>query len=179
MKAALAVFVAVGALACSDASQVPTAPVIGQATLANGENGQISVSGSGHFTATGEDEGFRTFSFHANRDSDGSTSGRFVAHSRQNDPDNSIKGDVVCVTVINNRAWMVGLVTESTAPTAPVGTYTRFRVADNGEGGNSAPDQISLMEVGVVGFPPYCFTVPERPALVDIEAGNVQVRGGN
>jgi hypothetical protein len=175
MKTAMAVLIAVGALACG--SSDATAPSLtGEVRLADGGNGKIAVSGSGHLTAVGADTDWRTFSFHAKADEDGSNaSGSFQSQSRQNDPDNYIKGDIVCVAVVGNQAWMVGVVTSSTAPTAPVGTFTRFRVIDNGEGSGSPPDQISLLNVGFLVPPPYCFNKPDAPALFDIEAGNVQI----
>jgi hypothetical protein len=106
---------------------------------------------------------------------DGAVQGNFQVQSRQNNPDTYIHGTVLCLTVVGNQAWMVGLVTASDGETSPAGTFTRWRVVDNGEGTNTPPDQISLMEVGILTFPPYCTTLPERPVLRDIEAGNIQI----
>jgi len=175
MKGPVSVLAAILALTSCDGSQMTTSAELPAANLEN-EASVVRASGSGHMTVTGADTDWRSFSFHATGRPDGTADGRFQLQPRQNDPDHKILGDIVCVTVVGNKAWMVGRVTESDSPNSPVGTFTRFRVADNGEGEGSPPDQISLMEVGVIDPPPYCVLVPERPELRDIEAGNIQVR---
>jgi hypothetical protein len=173
MKGSMAVMAAVLALAACDGA--PLATSAGEVMLETDGDGRIMVTGSGHITATGADTDWRTFTFHARVRLDGSTDGSFQVQTRQTDPENTLLGEILCVAVVGNQAWMVGMVTTSDSPTAAPGTFTRFRVVDNGEGTEGPPDQVSLMEVGLLTPPPYCINRPAAPALFDVEAGNVQI----
>ncbi len=133
-----------------------------------------SVTGSGHFTSGGE---FRTFAFNAVRRADGTVTGEYQGHNRAADV--HWHGNVTCFTVIGNQAWIGGTTETSSDPNLIVpGTQSGFRVADNGEGRNTPPDQISLQFINAgAGFAnAYCGAAPPAPALNDVQAGNIQVR---
>ena len=58
-------------------------------------------------------------------------------------------GDVTCMNVYDgNRAKIGGLITESSDPTIPVGSYGWFQVFDNGRGAKAPPDRSSLVGFG-------------------------------
>ena len=142
--------------------------------LAKGGGGAVVVSGSGHLTFTQATTDWRSFSFHVVIDEDGAARGRYQLHARQSLLESVHHGDIVCATVVGNAAWMVGVNTKSTNPGAPPGTYTTWRVIDNGEGAGDPPDEISLMGVGIINPPPFCVNLPGTPVF-PIEAGNIQI----
>jgi len=112
----------------------------------------------------------RHFAFHANTKPNGSTEGSGVL--TYNGAEIQIKFNIDCLSVAANIATMSGNVTSSTLDTWPVGTPVAFRVADNGEGSGSNPDQITLLQQS----PGYdCLTWPGLP-FNDVESGNIQVK---
>ncbi|HET6760510.1 MAG TPA: hypothetical protein VFH13_00340 [Gemmatimonadaceae bacterium] len=146
----------------------PTAP-----SLSQGSGPVVqSATGAGHFTVGGE---LRTFSFTALKYADGTVQGEYQLLSRLTGA--KIHGDVVCLSVVGNQAWIGGS-QEHGSDGFPPGLENGFRVADNGEGANDPPDQMSLMFVNAgPGFAQfYCNVRPPAPALNPIEAGNIQVR---
>ena len=132
-----------------------------------------SARGAGHFTVGGE---WRTFSFVALKYADGTVQGEYELFSRLTG--NRIHGDVTCLSVSGNLAWIGGVQEHSNNEAFPPGGENAFRVADNGEGAKDPPDEMSLMSVnGPPGFAQaYCNGRPPFPALNPIEAGNIQVR---
>lgn len=126
-----------------------------------------SVTGSGHWTINGE---LRTFAFHAIANDDGTAKGTFELHNRALDA--RLHGRVTCLTTFANQAWFGGVIENSTGA---VGEAI-WRVKDNGEGEDAAPDQISLLfstpTEGTAAR--YCLIRPLTP-LNTIESGNVQV----
>jgi hypothetical protein len=130
-----------------------------------------SASGHGNLTIAGE---LRTFSFTAVTHKDGSVTGEAQLDNRAQGVKLHLAID--CLKVVGNTATVSGTVTEVSGPTViQVGWKSVFRVTDNGEGGKSAPDTISL----VFSFAPPAFidchsnfSVPMMP----IEGGNIQVR---
>jgi hypothetical protein len=148
----------------------PTAP-----PLFNQGSGPVvqSATGAGHFTVAGE---LRTFSFTALRYADGTVQGEYELFSRLTGT--RIHGDVTCLSVRGNQAWIGGRQEQSNNPTILPGGENGFNVADNGEGANSPPDQMSLMFVnGPPGFAQaYCTAMAPAPPPNPIEAGNIQVR---
>lgn len=129
------------------------------------------VTGSGHLTRSTEPVGlWRTFSFTARRYADGSVKGTFEGHDHGW---TYVKGSITCFTIDGNQAW-VYCVIEKSDPEY-VGSQRVFRVVDNGEGANAPPDQISLLSVDQ-GYS--CSALYGFPLVYDIEAGNIQVKGG-
>ncbi len=125
------------------------------------------VTGSGHFTRGGQ---LRTFSFSAVKRADGTVTGEWQRFARAAGA--KAHGDVTCFTVAGNQAWLGGVVERTTTIPGEVG----WTVIDNGEGANSAPDQISLQNVGGgPGFADaFCGAQPPR-TMFDIEKGNIQI----
>jgi hypothetical protein len=132
-----------------------------------------SATGSGHFTTAGE---LRTFSFSAVKRGTGTVTGQFELFARSAGV--RVHGDVICLQVVGNRAWMGGVIRQTSDPArARAGTETAWRVGDNGEGRAAPPDQTSLM---LVNQPPgfaqsYCRALAPTP-MTQIEKGNIQVR---
>jgi len=151
--------VAVSALLLTGGSGVANAQVVASAT----GSGQIHVSGD-----------FRNFTFNAETDSSGVTTGQTEAFSRS--AGLRWHGTIDCLNVVGNVATMSGVVTDISPVTPPffvVGSHIIFQVIDNGEGANPPPDLISLTffngttDTGCVGFGVF--------ATIPVEHGNVQV----
>jgi len=133
-----------------------------------------SATGSGQIHVSGD---LRTFTFNAQTDSSGTTTGQTQAISRAG----GIKwhGTLNCLSVVGNVATMSGVVTDISPATPPffvVGSPILFQVIDNGEGSNPPPDLISL--TFFFGTPPG--TTCTAPGLgvfatIPVEHGNVQV----
>jgi hypothetical protein len=132
-----------------------------------------SATGSGQFQVSGN---LRTFTFNANTDSSGVTTGQTQGNNRNA----GVKwhGRLTCLNVVGNVATMSGVVTDITPGLGDpflVGNFIQFQVIDMGEGNNAPPDLISL----TLFFPrgstdPGC-TVPQITATIPITQGNVQV----
>jgi hypothetical protein len=132
-----------------------------------------SATGSGHFRVSGD---LRTFTFNANRDSSGVTTGQTQGKNRNLD----IKwhGKITCLNVVGNVATMSGVVTDITPGLGDpflVGNFIQFQVIDMGEGSNAPPDLISLTLFFPVGTTDPGCTVPQITATIPILDGNVQV----
>lgn len=150
---------------CGDtAVELPSADVV--PAFAVGGSGPM-VSGSGHRVDDRQGgTGFRNFSFTAH-----SGGGQYEVTNRTFDV--RLHGTVECVSVVGNRAWFAGTVTQSNFPNIPVGVVRAFYVVDNGEGEGSPPDQIAN-SLTVGSAQAWCSALPPRP-LFDIEQGNIQV----
>ena len=133
-----------------------------------------SATGAGHFTAGGE---LRTFSFTALKYADGTVQGQYELFSRVSQT--RIHGDVTCLSIVGNHAWVGGIQDHSIDAVAfPPGGENGFQTVDNGEGADDPPDLLSLMFInGPPGFAQaYCDAQVNAPPLTPIEGGNIQVR---
>lgn len=129
-----------------------------------------SATGNGELTAfCGQT---RTFSFAAQKDASGNTIGEaqlvnhcngIISHSLIN-----------CLSVSGNVATLSGTITSSNAG-GLVGLDVWFRVADNGEGSGTPPDQMTLALTSDPGTGPTC-SEDVSLALRPILSGNIQVR---
>jgi hypothetical protein len=133
-----------------------------------------SATGSGHIQVSGD---LRTFTFNANTDSSGVTTGQTQGKNRNA----GIKwhGTITCLNVIGNVATMSGVLTDVTPGLGDpflVGNFIQFQVTDMGEGNNAPPDLISLTLFFPTGTPDPGCTVPQITATIPILDGNVQVR---
>ena len=127
-----------------------------------------SANGQGSLTLAGDQQ--RRFSFHANTMPDGSVKGSAVITYTGGVLKDKL--DINCMTVTGNQAEMSGIITDATNP-ALIGTGFYFRVRDNGEGTNTAADEITLVFVNLApGFP----CVGGHGILQPIEGGNIQVK---
>jgi hypothetical protein len=132
-----------------------------------------SATGSGQFHVSGD---LRTFTFNANRDSSGNTTGQTQGFNRNA----GIKwhGTINCINVVGNVATMSGVITDVTPGLGDpflVGNFILFQVIDNGEGSNPPPDLISLTFFFPAGSPDPGCTGFGIFATIPIEHGNVQV----
>jgi hypothetical protein len=132
-----------------------------------------SATGSGHFHVSGS---LRTFTFNANTDSSGVTTGQTQADNRSA----GIKwhGTLNCLNVVGNVATMAGVITDITPGLGDpflVGNFIVFQVIDNGEGSNAPADLISLTFFFPAGSPNPGCTGFGVFATIPVEHGNVQV----
>ena len=132
-----------------------------------------SATGSGHFRVSGD---LRTFTFNANKDDAGVTTGQTQGHNRNA----GIKwhGTLTCLNVVGNVATMSGVVTDITPGLGDpflVGNFIQFQVIDMGEGNNAPPDLISLTLFFPTGSADPGCTVPQIAATIPILDGSVTV----
>ena len=135
---------------------------------------RVTQAASGHANLTQGGE-LRTLSFAAIRHADGRVSGQWELNNRANDT--RLHGSVTCLTVIDNRAWIGGILDQSSNPTTIEGRGVSWRVLDNGEGADAPPDQLSLTFTNLNPEIPEirCRNAPPYP-LLPVEAGNIHVR---
>ena len=132
-----------------------------------------SATGSGHIHISGS---LRTFTFNANTDSSGVTSGQTQGDNRSSGT--KWHGTLNCLNVVGNVATMAGVVTDITPGLGDpflVGNFIVFQVIDNGEGSKAPPDLISLTFFFPAGSPNPGCTGFGVFATSPIEQGNVQV----
>ena len=132
-----------------------------------------SATGSGHFHVSGD---LRTFTFNANTDSSGVTTGQTQGFTRNA----GVKwhGTLNCLNVVGNVATMSGVVTDITPGLGDpflVGNFIVFQVIDDGQGQNAPPDLISLTFFFPAGSPNPGCTGFGIFATIPIELGNVTV----
>ena len=171
-KVILSIVCAAAVIGCSESADIrgisPT-----EISFAKGASGP-SANGQGHliFTAPEGDTGLRTFSFHARTREDGTTTGSFEVHNRATD--SRAHGEIDCLRIVGNIAYMSGVNTKSTDPRLP-GRPFFFSVQDNGEGRNAPPDRISFHLTFLPPGPSFAcntaFANPDHPV-----EGNIQVK---
>ena len=133
-----------------------------------------SATGSGQFRVSGD---LRTFTFNANTNSSGVTTGQTQGNNRNAGV--MWHGTLTFLHVVGNVATMSGVVTDITPGLGDpflVGNFIQFQVIDMGEGQNAPPDLISLTLFFPAGSSDPGCTVPQITATIPIEDGNVQVR---
>ena len=114
----------------------------------------------------------RTFAFVARNRADGTTRGSYQIDNRETGIRE--QGTVTCLEVLDNRAWIGGIITHSSDPSR-VGMERVFSVVDNGEGSDDPPDQTSLLATAPAEL---CRTRPIGlvEPLYPIESGDIEVR---
>jgi fermentation-respiration switch protein FrsA (DUF1100 family) len=130
--------------------------------------------GSAHTLSGGE---MRTATFDAITHADGSVSGN--AEINVHALGVAWHTSIECLTVVGNRAFLGGTVTESSDATrVRVGTKSYFWVEDNGEGNDAPPDRVSVAGVNETptGLADFCGLVQNLLPGRDVLHGNVQVR---
>jgi hypothetical protein len=91
--------------------------------------------------------------------------------------DGKIRARVVCLQVVpgpmtgENRAGMIGQITESSSNTAPAGSFVRWSVRDTGLSGGSGDGFQRL----ITSIPPNPMVCPPRPTIADLEHGNINI----
>lgn len=133
-----------------------------------------------------------SFSFGANGFADGRATGTFRQLYESAGGTVDFEGEVTCVSVDAElgRAWIGGVITRnsSTNPAVQgaihqVGRDVWFRVVDNGEGANAAPDRTTVFGFeGAAGFLTSAAYCAGRPWAAndantwEVTNGNIQVR---
>ena len=91
-----------------------------------------------------------------------------------------LEADVLCLTVVGNRAWIGGLIRNSSIP-GNIGRETAFRVEDNGNGASGDPDRMTTTTgnprpagSGHAQF--WCDENPENRFNFEVVNGNIQVK---
>jgi hypothetical protein len=149
----------------------PTAPrpTIGGPLFAAGGNGvvhRVSV-GSHDFLPPGTDA---NFSLIALEQGDGTMRGEWTDQFGHGN--GGVHVDVDCVSVVDNDAWVSGVITHSTVEAFPAGSFALTRVRDNGTSENDPPDQISF--TFIFANPVSCQLRPPLP-LFPLQGGEVKV----
>ena len=171
----LAVAAAAGTWACENVTETSYNQDLATIELSKGRVVQ-SVSGSGHLRGGPGFSNFRSFSFSALRYADETVKGQWQAFGRGSDPPIVAHGRVICFTIVDNSAWVAGVVEKSSAPgEVPPGQERVWQVTDNGQGAGASPDQIST----TYGFPAdvYCDQAPLGAEMHDVQYGNIQIKG--
>ena len=135
-----------------------------------------SVRGSGHIQRP--DGTSRIFTVEAAKYTDGRVMGTYNLEMAGPETPSRVKGDITCLVVVGNSAYIGGDVDRFDAnpfPTVPEGMAVE--IIDNGEGAGAAPDLLSL-----AGFfatqqeaLDYCAAPAPGPVFAT-EQGNFQVR---
>ena len=175
----LILLVVAAAAACS--TETPTSVRMpAQASL--GANApEISVTGNVHFTNPnffGNPVLVRTLTFNARKNAAGEVSGHFEYHQVFLGNTFKFRGEMTCLTVIGNRAWLGALILDATNP-ARIGQFGWWQVTDNGEGADDDADLGGLVGLGSEERnEAYCANHPDDiPQVGPIPAsGNVQIR---
>lgn len=118
-------------------------------------------------------EGLRELSFNAITQRDGTVKGHFTLFNRGSGL--VVHGDVDCLRVDGNIATISGTIWSTNASIFD-GRTGIFRVTDNGEGANDAPDKSSRLVVDTASIGWDCNTNLNFGQLADVSYGNVQVR---
>lgn len=160
---------------CADHPQLPAASAEVHLSAAPGSNGVAqSINGNADINAP---EGLRRMEIHARKSTDGTVSGRFFLKQEWGDR-NTYEADVVCFTIVGNRAYVGGVLTSVNG--VPYEEYTSLRVVmvDNGEGADAAPDQssqaFSLQQPGQPQL--FCNNASLVLPMYDLVRGNLTIR---
>jgi hypothetical protein len=160
---------------CADQPQLPAAPEGVLLSAAPESNGVVqSINGNADIDAP---EGLRRMEINARKSADGTVSGKFYLKQEWGDK-NTYEADVVCFTIVGNRAYVGGVLTAVNG--VPIEDYASLRVVmvDNGEGANAAPDQssqaFSLQQPGQPQL--FCNNASLVLPMYDLVRGNLTIR---
>lgn len=136
------------------------------------------AAGAGHRDALDQPV---ILNFSATRRTDGALQGQFYFRALGTDPDQVLRVNVTCLTVVDgNRAWVGGIIEDAFLPNL-IGLSAFFFAADNGEGEGAEPDLVSRVVVAAAGAEQvFCNNAPALPAAVlpiEVLRGNVNIDG--
>jgi hypothetical protein len=160
---------------CADSPQLPAAPGEVLLSAADESNGVVqSISGNADIDAP---EGLRRMEINARKSTDGTVSGKFFLKQQWGD-ENTFEADVVCFTIVGNKAFVGGVLTAVNG--VPYDGYFSLRtvMVDNGEGANAAPDQSSqAFSFQQEGQPQlFCDNASLVLPMHDLVRGNLTIR---
>lgn len=130
------------------------------------------ATGGGTVDRLGCPLGYSTVAFNAQVDANGVAKGE--AQLTSHDTGYKVHGDVTCLRVVNNQAWIGVVLTQSNVDFAPVGSQWVFTVVDNGQGSKALDLDKTSCWAGVESAA-FCGTMPPL-AVFDWTNGNVQVK---
>jgi hypothetical protein len=115
------------------------------------------------------------YSNSAIRHANGSVTGEFELKSEQ-DGGLRVHGDVICFTIVGNRARLGGFIEKSTIPDFE-GLYAVWTIIDNGEGANDPPDQTSdfFLVLSAATAQLHCTVGFNLAPFLPVLGGNLQV----
>jgi hypothetical protein len=185
---------AILSVGCADPSAPPlqSDPLAASTSVVGGWDISASGGGESFVTAPVPAIGVAAFTFNARQDADGNAMGRFQLKRQRAGFTVDFTGEVTCMAVdpATRRAWIGGVVTENRSDD-PVhsleihqpGQDVWFRVVDNGEGANAAPDRSSVYgfqgALGVITSAEYCerkLWAADDANAFEVTKGNIQVR---
>ena len=150
------------------------------ATAAGGSNGVVASASGGYGmsgTAAGSTFVIHPFTFNVRIYADGSADGRFNYTQVRDGVELSVKGSLDCAFIQGNRAWVGGVIEDSSRASL-IGLDMWFQVQDNGEpGADETPDMSSTIGAGGPGTgEQYCAAHPPVMFPFFLDTGNLQVR---
>ena len=150
--------------------------------LAGGSGVISSASGGYGFggQAAGSTFDVGPFTFNVQVHADGTVHGRYRYVQVRDGVELMVAGPLTCATIEGNRAWVGGLIEESSRPSL-IGLDMWFQVQDNGEpGADETPDMSSTVGAGGPGTAQqYCDDAPEVRFPFFLSRGNLQVRAAS
>jgi hypothetical protein len=176
---------AVAALAGMAACDSPSEPGAGQGPGVEPDGNYVVVSdeaiievasGSAHRSALGAPV---ILSFSATKRADGTVKGQYYFRAIGTNPDQWLRVDVTCMTIVDgNKAWVAGVTVDAFLP-ALIGRVSYFYAFDNGEGANAEPDIVSLVRANDVDGADleFCTDLPTILPNAEVLHGNVNIRG--
>ncbi len=132
------------------------------------------VTGGG--SAPIPDNPMESYGFQAQIDAYGVVKGKAVFQFRPQEA--RFFGDITCLQVNGNDAWLGGELTRvDVEGFPPLPIFFLWQVRDNGQGMAADSDQVSVLLLSLnPEFPDTCITEPVSPApLIDLTNGNIQV----
>jgi hypothetical protein len=131
---------------------------------------------SGGGSAPIPDEPMESYGFQAQIDADGDVKGKAVFQFRPQEA--KFFGDITCLHVNGNDAWLGGELTKiDVEGFPPLPIYFVWMVRDNGQGAASVSDQVGQLLLSLnPGRADTCTTEPVPPMpLTDLTNGNIKV----
>jgi hypothetical protein len=160
-------------VAACDRPASPTQPIALRSS-ANLEAGVVqSATGAAHRLSG--DEMF-ILSFEANKLANGTVHGRYHVDLMASGVSFDVR--VTCLSVVDNIAWVGGIIEKVNGPLVREGTVSYFYAIDKGEGEGAPADIVSGIRINDLAGRDEVFCT-ERPLLLSsrpIEFGNIQVR---
>lgn len=142
-RAALTLVFAISFAGCESSTIVE--PDMDPSFARSGSAPVQSVSGGGTVDVTA---GRSTYAFHASINGAGAVKGKFELHFSSSPT--QVHGDVTCLVIDGNQAWLGGVITRSNDEGAfGVGGEIVWSAEDNGEGKNADPDRVSAFFGGL------------------------------
>lgn len=154
---------------CSEVEE-PVAPVAGTTSMLLA-GAQHRIMGSGHVE---QGDGIREFTFHAVE-----RPGEGVSGSYKVVLPNGLffEADVTCLAVEDDTGWVAGIIRDTNAGDALLGTVSMFYAVDGGEGEGATDIVSSATFLGPEGSDQeFCADRPLELAQMTVTQGNVQVR---